>query len=113
MAAPFRPNRRILWKKRTGEDDFGDATYAEAVEIQARVVLKTRFLSGQAGDEMRPTHNIEAQANVEIRDLLNITDTLAAAADENFEEVEARESVETVAGRTIRYICYLEPVGRS
>ena len=59
--APFRPNRRILWKKRAGENSWGDAAYAEPQEILARVSQKGRMASGAAGQETRAIHNIVVQ----------------------------------------------------
>lgn len=108
----FRPNRRILWKKRLDASTGGwpGSDYAEPVEIPARVALKGRMASGAGiGEEARAINNIVVEEGVGIGDLLNLTDT----TEENYEEVEARESVEDVAGNTLRFVCYLDPVTRS
>lgn len=97
--------RTISWKRRTGENSWNEGTYAEPVEIPARVKESVRMVEGSTGRESRVTNEVMVPDDVRAGDLVDWR------GDGDYEEIEARKSESDLAGDVSYYVLYFEPVG--
>lgn len=109
---------RVLWKPNQGEDRWGEVSYGNPTSVMARWEEKSRSqLSPGGGAAVTLTNNVYVHEDIRIGDLVALETAEIAdptsSAESDYQEVEARESLEDVRGNTLGYILYLEPVGRS
>lgn len=103
-------NQRVLWKRRTGGDDWQGATYSDPVEIPARVEERVRVMGGAGGSEVRATNEVTVAEDVRIGDFINWRDL---DPEGSFDEVQTRNSEVDLFGGVEDYVLFFEPVSRS
>ena len=101
--------QRVLWKRKTGTNDWGDIAYSEPQEIPARVEERVRIMGGTGGSEIRATNEVYVTEDVKIGDLINWRDL---DPDGRFDEVQTRNSENDLFGEIEYYILFFEPTQR-
>ncbi len=103
-------NQRVLWKKRTGGDDWQGVSYAAPVEIPARVEERVRVMGGTGGQETRATNEVFVTEDVRVGDLV---DWRPDETGENFDEVQTRNAEVDLFGEVEGYVLFFEPTQRT
>lgn len=83
------------WEAKTGENDWGDPTYAAAVSLPARVEEKQRRVLNASGNE------VLSETRVMLVDEVAVGDRLDGSV------VQARESIVDVGGNTLGWTVFL------
>ena len=92
-------NHEAAWRKKIGESDFGDPSYASPVALRCRRERKERVVSGSGGDETRivDEYLFAPTSEVSVGDLLD------------GERVQGREEVLDGRGAPAAWRCFTEP----
>lgn len=101
MITPDDLPRRALWRRSTGENQRGDRTYVEAIEIPCRIEKRSRFESGE-GTVPYTRIMIGGDTLVEVGDQLSLDDAAEWTNVDDFSDQVA------IDGEIVGRILYFE-----
>lgn len=85
----------VSWEAKTGESDWGDATFGDPVTLPARVEERQNMVRAAGGLQVLATTKVMLVQEVAIGDRINGLD------------VQARESIVDVGGNVLGWTVYL------